>query len=70
MSVSSEDAVVYRSSNGRRYFTKKAAIISDVMHRLKLKNEDDGEDWYTSGQYESFNKVANRFYRRFKKVIR
>ena len=83
MAVTSETATVYRSSDGRRYFTKRAAVRKDIYRRLrgKERHEKQGchdeliggehhqEEFYTEEQLEHFRAVAYRYWRIFSRRI-
>ncbi len=65
MSVSVEQATVYRASNGKRYFTKRAACRRDVMFRLQggLCKSDKEE------LFEDHRKIADRYWRMWKRKL-
>lgn len=74
-----ETAKVYRSLNGRRYFTKISAIRNSVIFLLKQRHEKlcvvdrlyGGEHHQTVSwsdeQWVYFNQVADRYYRKLRK---
>lgn len=78
--MSPETATVYRALDGKRFFTKKAAILRDVVFRMKAKSEKYGCDdelrggehhqrvYWTQEQFQHFRNVANRYYQRFGRV--
>lgn len=73
--MSPEETIVYRSYDGRRFFTKKAALMSDVMFALKQRHEMydirdslyGGEHiqsiHYSDERWRYFRNVAHRAYR-------
>lgn len=75
--IRAETAKVYKSLNGKRYFTKKSAIKNSVLFKLKKKHEKEGcidrlvggeheqDIFYTDEQWSYFNSVADRYYRFF-----
>lgn len=82
MSVKSEMRVVYRTSAGRCYFTKRAAFIREATARLQARREKEGisdrleggehvqDVFWSADQMEYFFRVAKRYYRRYKKSVR
>lgn len=77
--IISETVKVWKTSYGRRYLTKRAAYRNEAIHRLKSKDrhemegvrdeliggEHHQEEFYSSEQWELFEKIAARYYRRF-----
>lgn len=77
--ITPETAKVWKTSHGRRYLTKRAAYLSEAIHRLKAKDrhEEAGihdelrggdhyqEVFYTADQHDLFSRIAWRYYRRF-----
>lgn len=71
-----EQATVYRAINGRRYLSRRSALIKTAMVLLKKKHGMDGchdelrggehyqEEFYTNEQMERFTAVAKRYARR------
>lgn len=82
MSVKSEIRVVYRTSVGRCYLTKRAAFIREATARLQARREKEGisdrleggehvqDVFWSVDQMEYFSRVAKRYYRRYKKSVR
>ena len=75
MSITVQTAVVYKSSNGKRYFTKRAALMAEALMKLKKKYDAEGEDsegrpYFDMDQMDHFSKVSKRYYRRFKSTVK
>ena len=82
MSVKTEQATVFRISNGKRYFTERAAFRREAIIRLSKKHEKAGcndylrggdhyqETHFTDDQCAYFLRVANRYYRLCKHLRR
>lgn len=82
--ITAETAKVFKTSDGRRYLTKRAAFRNDVISRLKSKPRHepkseytewrDGEpyrelpDW-TAEQQDRFAKIERRYWRRFSRKV-
>lgn len=76
--IAKSQAIVFRTSSGRRYLTKRAAFHGEAMQRLYAKNEKAGcldyphgrqDTFYTDWQMEHFRKVSARFWRMFRKFV-
>lgn len=74
MSIGTETVQVFRTSYGRRYFTKRAAFRSEAMSHLRRRyckegasdRHDGSQDtFYTDDQWDYFRRVAARYWRMF-----
>lgn len=75
-------ARVWKTSQGRRYLSKRAAYYAEAMHRLMKKDRHAPEgvhdhfegaahyttDYHTVEQREHMQRVAKRYWRRFGKT--
>lgn len=83
MPVTFETATVYRTSSGKRYFTKRAAFKHEALSRLRRKERHEmqgvydelrggdhyQEEFYTEEQMNLFSKIEARYWRRFRQFI-
>jgi hypothetical protein len=77
MAVTTETVIAYRSSSGRRFFSKKGAIRSDIFTRLMKKydgaqeevDHECGKDWFSDRQMDRFRSIVSRYIRRFQRRI-
>lgn len=70
MAVSVETTRVFKTSDGRRYMTKKAAMMREAYAKLKSKHPSEGYEGYSDEQWTRFKMIGNRYYRRFRKAVR
>lgn len=79
MAVTTQIATVYKTSSGRRYLTKRTAMIRDALERLKEKYEPEGHDpdrgvfghdYFTDEQWQKFQQTAMRYYRIYRKAVK